>query len=326
MIILIISNWGFITKNKLFLMLSFSIIFITLIGVINNGSNIGTIFGITNLSLALLISSQLKISNKEIISLSFLFFIFSIYWIALRPIEFNTNSHGLIALICYICSMFFITSVKNKLMKFSILVLFTVSIINTVLESESRSSLIGLMVFIILCFVLPSNLWINSAGKIVAHFFITYGSLIYVFVYVYIWKNNSSVSIEFTEKKFFTGRELIWNELWNAFKEHPILGIGSNFSLQSFFVLNVHNSIFHILTIYGGLVFFILIYQLWLFLNLYSFKKSKDNPYFKLALSGIIALSIQSYFETTLISSVFLPAILLLLIVFSSTGTKKISA
>lgn len=315
--LLVVLNKKTINKNRYQFFLVMIIIIITLIGMIANGSNVGVIFVIANFSLMLLVSSSIKISKLFMRTLSFMFMLFFLYWIIIKPEGFNTNSIGLVTFTTYIGSLFFISSIKRQSLRTSFFLLLTFVAFKAIIISKSRSCLIGFIIFFLLSYIIPKKIWLNKQILKIIYLFITIGSIGFVMIYIYMWDNNISFIIEGITKKFFSGREAIWYELWSLFKDNVIFGLGSNFNLQSHTNLNVHNSMYNILVIYGIPVFILILIQMW---KSFSFvcKDNERNKYLVISVAGFISIAIQGFFENTLISVNFIPIILFLLIVVNS--------
>lgn len=321
--ILVVSNSNKILEDKKISIIAFVTIMTAVIGIVINNSNIGTLFGVINLSIVFLISPYIQINQKIIKIFSILSFLGLIYWSFIPPEGFNTNSIGVITLVFFIFSLFVLGSIKNKIIKIPLIIFTIIISLNSIIISESRASLIGFIFFIILNFLIPYKV---LCKKIIVKFLIylvTIGSIGYVFLYIGLWKMNYSLTWSYGDKSLYTGRELIWIDLWVAFKENYLFGLGSNYQLQTHDVLNVHNSMFHILTIYGILVFMLSLTLIYYFFSEKVQYIAEDNPFFGIALSGFLSLSLQSFFETTLVSSSFTPIIIMFLIIITSLPELK---
>lgn len=321
--ILVVSNSNKIVGDKKISMIVFFIIMTAVIGIVINNSNIGTLFGVINLSIVFLISPYIQINQKIIKFFSILSFLGLIYWSFIPPEGFNTNSIGVITLVFFICSLFILGSIKRKIIKIPVIIFTIIMSLNSIITSESRASLIGFIFFIILNFLIPYKILCKKTIVKFLVYLVTLGSIGYVFLYIGLWKMNYSLAWSYSDKSLYTGRELIWIDLWAAFKENYLFGLGSNYQLQTHDVLNVHNSMFHILTIYGILVFMLSLTLIYYFFSKKVHYRVESNPFFGVALSGFLSLSLQSFFETTLVSSSFTPIIIMFLIIITSLPELK---
>ncbi|MDD2391381.1 MAG: O-antigen ligase family protein [Bacilli bacterium] len=322
LLFLVLININEIYKDNKQLFIFIFIIILTLIGMVVNNSNLGVFFVIFNFSLMLLVSSKVEFTDRFIIILSCLFLLFFFYWITLCPEGFNTNSIGLVTLVTYICSLYFIFSIKESFFKKILILLITFIAYKNVLVSESRSCFIGLISFTFLCYIIPKKMWLNNKSLKFIYLLITIGSIYFVMLYIFMWENNITFIIEGFSKNFFSGREAIWYELWNLFKLNPIFGLGSNIDLTSNSNLNVHNSMYNLLVIYGLLIFILIIIQICKHFSNISLDKNK-NKFILISFAGFISIAVQSFFENTLISVNFIPIILFLLTTANSNILKK---
>lgn len=322
---LVLININIIYKDKNQLFLTMLIIIIALIGMLVNSSNLGVLLVIVNFLLMLLVSRSIKITQSFMLTLSLMFMLLFLYWIILSPEGFNTNSIGLVALTTYIGTSFLLRSIKGKIVRESFFLVITYVVIQAIVNSKSRSSILGLIIFLLLSYVIPKKIWLNKKVQRLICLFVTIGSIGFVLFYLYMWENNISFNIEGVNKNFFSGREAIWYELLNLFKDNLIFGLGSNFNLQSHPNINVHNSMYNILVIYGIPIFVLIFIQIWKLFSFLCLDKER-NKYFVLSMAGFISIAIQSFFENTLISANFIPIILFLLIVANSTCNRNIQA
>lgn len=323
--VLVLLNVKILYKNKNQFFLTMLILIIALIGMLVNSSNLGILLVIVNFLLMLLVSGSIKISQSFMLILSLMFMLLFLYWIIISPEGFNTNSIGLVSLTTYIGSSFLLRSIKGKILRESFFLVITYAVIQSIINSKSRSSIIGLIIFLLLSYVIPKRIWLNKKVLRLICLFITIGSIGFVLFYLYMWENNISFNIEGVNKNFFSGREAIWYELMFLFKDNVIFGLGSNFDLQSHPNLNVHNSMYNILVIYGIPIFVLVFIQIWRRFSFLSLDKER-NKYFVISMAGFISIAIQSFFENTLISANFIPIILFLLIVANSTCNRNTQA
>lgn len=213
--------------------------------------------------------------------------------------NFNTNSIGLITLIAGFCVIgglieFYSDKKWCALVQLIILLLSVVQIV----RFKGRGSLVGWGVFIVLRYLIPKTWWKKSKFCMLIYAAWTAGSL--AFVSAYIWLSSFVSDYTVAGKRLFTSREKIWEELWKAFIESPITGTGNNISLESWSAVNVHNSIYNILIVYGVGVFILaMVYLLWKYSSIC--KTMINKKLFIMVLPGITAVFIESYFETTLL-------------------------
>lgn len=297
LVALFINNFKEIYKNnRNTLILVCLLILNVLIGCVINNSGLGSVWIITELYLIILNASSINLSKVVIKYLSLILGIFGIYFATLSE-GFNTNTYGYITLVLSLFLIYYFEILKKekkiKSVFLIIQILIYIFFFNFVILSESRSVLFAYLffgVYVILTRMFSKNRLIYK----VIPFFIILGQLIFVFIYVQLWLNNIYIDFSFSDKNFYSGREAIWYELWNVFKDNALYGIGSNYHINSFVVLNVHNSLFNILVVYG-LINFIGFLILFLKFVLNSSKKNKYNFIF------LLTLVFVGYFETNLL-------------------------
>lgn len=237
-------------------------------------------------------------------------------------IEFNTNTVAFSYLVCgiYLILLLPINKLLNKLL-FFIIVLLTVQ---GIIISDSRTSLIAYFIFLLLTFC-PSSIFQKKIFYNSISIILTFGSLIYVFFYLYCYNNRIDISniFFFSSKTVFSGREIIWNEVLNLFVKTPFIGIGSNFSLRFADSTSIHNSILNLLVIYGVIIFLPTI--LILFKYLFSIRQYISNPIVKKSIVAYWTFLIVAYTETCLVQEAFASSLSLIIAYSTLRNVYKIS-
>lgn len=310
-----------VSKKGIDIYILFCLVIIVLINAIFSNSGIGSIIVIINMILMVTNFKHIVVTKKIIEFISFGMFMFLIYYIYVLPDNFNTNSVGYIILLSTIYTNIFLLSRKKLKILIPIVILVSV---NAVLLTESRGALVGIIFFFIFSYVIPIKM-IGSKRLIkILFLLLSLGSILFTLLYVYMYRNNINLNLPFINKPLYSGRELIWSELLNKYSEHPFIGIGSNYQITSYQVLNIHNSMLNILVIYGTAVFalFVIILGSRL-INLSTFVSL--NNQIKISLAGFLSLLCVGFFETNLLtaSNIF-PAYFLLVVGFSLSNSKNI--
>ncbi|TNP23056.1 hypothetical protein FH036_23195 [Bacillus sp. CD3-5] len=299
-------------KDMLFLLIS--IIFIMMNAILSD-SNVGGIIVISNILLMMVLFKYILISEKYIILISFVMFMFFLFFNYSQHIGYNPNSIGYIVFLTFVYSNFYL--IKYKVSKL-ILPLISIAALYAISLTDNRGSLIALIMFLLLSYFVPAKIWGNKYVFSILTILLTVGSIAFVFTYVFMWKNNIILEMSWSDKSFYTGREFIWSELVEGFKNHPIIGLGTNYHIMSNSNLNIHNSMFNVLVVYGVPVF---LFTTMLILN--RLKSLSNyiliNKNVRIAVSGFLSVLLVGFFETNLLwSTNNFPALFLLVIAFSS--------
>lgn len=185
----------------------------------------------------------------------------------------------------------------------------SILIISGILLSESRMALAAYSFYIILR-ITPIKILERKSVLLLLILMLTIGSLVYVFVYTYVWWNDVDISLfedisaEKTNKHVYSGRQLIWLEVYNLILEYPLLGFGSKFQLQSFSSMNIHNSILAMIGIYGGIIGGLCIYLL--IKVTYSLRSFLDDNIVRNCFCGFCASLLMGFNETYLLNYSFI--------------------
>ncbi len=276
-----------------------AIIFINLIvGSLINNTGFGSLLTMIDLYILIIFYNKIYV-RKEILNIIIsTFFVVQFIYLLMPKEYYNPNTLGYRYFIMSVFTVIFFNNIKSNkksLKLFYLLIL----IMNFILmyQTESRGSLLGFFVFILFLFILKFVKYKSVINIIV--YAIVIGSIIFPLIYVYMWNNNIKVQIDYSDKNFYSGRQVIWSKILREFKEKPMYGVGSNFKFEDQDKLNVHNSLFAILTIYGGINFLFFIFMFLHFLKSINAKRTTQNS--DIAFAGIIGMIVVGYFETNLI-------------------------
>ena len=204
-----------------------------------------------------------------------------------------------------------------------LMVIILIKGIQLTLYHRGRGSFIMLIIFVIFRFVIPAKWWKNKAFYRAVCIFATFGSLLFVGIYVAVGMMGVNFRIPFFYKNMFSGREAIWLEFWNLFRAKPLTGIGTNVTITSFFEFNVHNAMYNILVIHGILVFAATLFLVFRRLNIIH-KTAYDKGVSFAAVSALFAVFIESFFDVDLIWTDYSLNLLMLLIA-AHMGSEGIS-
>lgn len=301
-------------KNRDFNFIIF-IILISIFSLFLSHSRPGAILNITNFCMIWYLSDKWSLNCHQVKMLWFCIVFILFQWITI-PAEINSNT---ISSVCYISLLatlagceYYITNCKMRsYCEFIGLIIVLVQ----VLRFHGRGSLIALLSYIFIRYILSHNILRSFKFYEFMCLITTLGSLLFVFLYTTLWRiTGADFEMPIFNKPLFSGREAIWYELWGLFKNQPFIGTGSNLVLKSWENVNVHNSIYNILIIYGVFVF--IVAMIFLLTKLFSlWKKYHREPIFIPVISGIFAVFMECYFEMNLFWTpivflwLFLPAL-----------------
>lgn len=175
--------------------------------------------------------------------------------------------------------------------------------------SETRSCMVAYLFFLIMC-ILPPIFYDKKYVLLVGSLLLTVGSLLYVYLYVYMWQQSVvdadvvSLIVEDTGKDLFSGRQRIWEECLGLINENFFWGTGSKITLRSFYIVNIHNSILNFFVVYGSIVGFLIIYMICRIIceyRIYAHDKRIHD-----CISAYFSILIVSIFETNLLVFAFI--------------------
>lgn len=216
----------------------------------------------------------------------------------LNHVGFNPNLSAQIILYCAIYINILGERIGiNKTHKALINFIFLFGIIFT----ESRSSLIA-MLFLMLMLLLGNKRLSIKKVKIIFVCIVILGISI-PYIYVNMYKNDVDLTIPFTKKDLYTGREVIWSNIYEYMKESDnlLFGIGSKQALGDRYIdtIDAHNIYLAALNNYGiiATIIFYTAIIIGIFKGINLIDK-KEN--FKI-IAGFISIFICGFFENPIV-------------------------
>lgn len=316
--VLLLVNIKKYSKNQLLLVII--IMLISTFSLIMNEGGLGSLVSLYNLLIGILVFSHIKISNKNkiiiIVMMSLLFVKYCYlsvnnYFNNIYYNGFNSNTVAQIIMFsCLVISSF----MRSKKCKKIYIVLLNIVTAYFILKAQSRGALLGIIVYVI--FLLIDRKKVKKSEIEFIFILIILIGTIFPIVYANMYKNGVNFEIPLINKSLYSGREAIYLDIFNAFKDNKIsifTGIGSNFQLTHYATLNAHNMYLGLLVNFGIFSYiFVIIYLLLILLNSCDYKKIL--PFF--------AVLLDAYFETSMLWSAILmfPC---LLIMFMKMDNKK---
>lgn len=214
--------------------------------------------------------------------------VFNILYILVLKSSLNANMQSLILLATYTIGINSFSFKQKKLMWNIILCLIRIIVfiinLNYLEFLDCRSALIAFVFYNIIMLV-PKNISTKKIVLNIALFTCIVGSFIFMTYYISSWENNENIEISFSDKQFFSGRELIWSYTFDELKKAPITGIGSSYGYyenSSIGLDDSHNAMLQLLKSNGIIVFsviIILIIKNYKYILIYGNTEDKFNIY-----------------------------------------------
>lgn len=292
--ILFLNEKSKIVNNSKNILLFIGIMFISLISVVFNNGGMGSLFNILSFMLGVLIFNNIIIDKKKykfLIGVSCALFLYMFYlsfsvWDSyLRGISFlNPNSVAL-----YLLFSAFVLDSNFKNWKIS-LFLFPLCIYGIYL-TECRSAIFACIIYLLITrFSLIRN-FVFKYKKSILYALVFLGT-IFPLIYIYLYKNGITISLSFSDKSLYTGREVLWMNMLASLKNEPyslLFGLGTNYVTEIGVITNFHNWYFGVLFTFGILNYFL--YFIFLIYNISSKSDIKT-------LASFIAVFIMGFFES----------------------------
>lgn len=286
-------------------MLSVIFVFVT-------GSGYGAIFIPTDLAMISYVTKHLRLKRRDVLIIAFAGALPVALWYSHVRWSYNFNMAGF----AFMLMAFFAMTVteligpgkpgedekaKTVIKGFFEFIIFITAFILSMLY-HSRTVMFGLVMFAVVWIIYG----IMSTNRALYGVFIsaaTVGSVLFTGLYVLLAGRFGGIKLLY--KDIFSGRQGIWEELWQAFFAHPVTGIGSSYELKSFEIFEVHNGMFDILTVHGVIVFILVVIMLWRMMqraggydaDLEADGLHNPNAIRRIAVSACFSMMFTSFFE-----------------------------
>lgn len=185
--------------------------------------------------------------------------------------------------------------------------IFTIIGTLTILNCQSRASMLAIVSYLAFYYLIPKRLLHKRKFlNFILVSIILIGTLI-PFIILFFYRRNIDLTLPLISKSLYTGREIIWNKIFDLLKADPfslLFGLGSQIEINQGELLVAHNSYMAIIVNFG-ICGFMIIYGF----IIYQFKKILKNVNLynyeiKLFL-GFICIFIHEFFEYTFLNPVF---------------------
>ncbi|MDO4187897.1 MAG: O-antigen ligase family protein [Lachnospiraceae bacterium] len=311
-------------KDKFFWIMAATDV-VALINLFILGSNKGCLLIVVDFMLILYLADKIEFSRKESYGILIYVAIFFFYWtIDVKGYfkGYNTNYGGLILITGFAFLMVLMQVVNEKKLKdygryvgeygrkegmrcwykrnwwYIPLYLFLIALaFNIISWYRSRTALMGLIALLAIM-IIPEKIVMEKTINTIIIVLSTVGSVLFSGLYIVIG-SMSDGGIQLFYKDLISGRNDIWSELWYAFLEKPLTGIGSSYQMKLEYMegmLEAHSAMMDILVVHGVIVFIslcaMLIYRLLGFRN-----KRCAGSVDKVLFAAVICVLITGFFE-----------------------------
>lgn len=293
-----------ISNSLIFLELT--IIALTVIDTVINGGGVGSVINLISFTFGLIAFSDATFSNGFIfINLIMNMLIWFYYtFIGSRNAynnylsgksALNSNTVGQIIMLTLIVSLLVIK--ENEYLKKHKALLVFLSVLLTLLgiwgcnSAQARGSEVAILVYFLLDNIPFAKKFVNKFSTLILSVIAILGAA-FPYYYVWLYKNNVTIDIAFSTKRFFSGRQRIWIPIINTLSENHrnfIFGVGSNGVTNSGIIENTHNWFLGTIFYFGIIVF--VLYFLFIILLVKKFNNANIVLLF-------IAIFINGFVET----------------------------
>lgn len=297
-----------------------------LINIILVKSNYGALLTVFDVSLALYLAGKLVIPDKMLAGISTFLAFFFFYWtfdVKGYFKGYNTNYGGMVLMIGFIFFFVAFYYFKEYLKKKGYVKITKYLIIweifmfawgyNIISWYRARCALMGLIVFAILL-VLPGKFIQKKWFYILMVAGVSIGAVLISVLYVWLGEMKDVFTVQIFYKDILSGREAVWRELWLAFLQKPMTGIGSAYQIQLDWmegVFEVHNGLLDILIVHGITVFVPLASLFTA--RVYRLRNMAPTRLWQIKCAGVMSVLVISFMENCFIVPPFLLCLIILM-------------
>ena len=259
-----------IIKN---LILMVAIVVLMIISTISGSGGWGAVVNAIILMANMLALSQMKFRHKQIQFISNIFLspiiallLFSgkqyAYYISSNIFDYKLNPN-VIAYLVLLCSFFAFYLINNKHKAMKSFIFFI--ILYLLFLTRARTSLIAFLLFVLLNLLNKLKLK-RKIRRTKYKYWITLLIIAYfcsIYIYAYVLPNYvPSGKLILLNKNIFSGRQIIWQEIFSLMKHNWLLGVGADYAFTDKQLYSAHNLFLGYAAIFGlpvmlGMVLFI---------------------------------------------------------------------
>lgn len=305
---------------------------ITLVNIFIVKSGIGAFFTVADVMLVMYLSDKIVMPRKWLMCTSVYIAFFYYYWtfdVKGYFKGYNTNYGGLVLITGFAFAMIVLftaqkyLSSKGKVREAKCVYIPIVFMFfwgyNIISWYRARCALLGLVVILFMV-ILPKKIWNVKWLYWLLTLGSTVGAIVISIIYILLGSIKDVFTIQVFYKDILSGRDEIWGELWSAFLQKPLTGIGSSYVMKVEWMdgmFEVHNGLLDILIVHGIVVFSLVCFMLIRRLINVQYRAT-ESVIGKVTLAGIIAMLVSSFMENFFIVPPFTLCFLILFVYIRS--------
>ncbi len=261
------------------------------------------------------LGKELVLSERQMKTLEVFFLVMYASWFVYdRAFYYNSNTGATVTVLTLFGAWFLLERISRKIsLGGFLIVIVLVRTVTLVLWHLARGAFLALALFLVFYGLVPKKVWQNRKFFRALSVFAVFGSLVFVAAYIAFSRTGINPKLPFFYKTVFSGREQIWQEIWELFRTMPLTGIGSGRALKSFFEYNIHNAMYDILAVHGIPVFILSVTVI--LIRLFGAgEEIAAHPEKRWAAAALFALFMESFIDMDLMWADYSPLLLLLLL------------
>lgn len=303
-------------------------------------SGYGAILTAADFLLICYLANKVAFDRKQTLIISGFLAFFFFYWtIDVKGYfkGYNTNYGGLVLITGFIFLMILMEIVRLFLEKkggrtaaigkwawYVVMLAFLFVGYKIIAWYRSRCALIGFLVVVIMMLI-PKKWWKSRVFYLLATLATTAGAVLVSAIYVWLALIRDRFQLQIFYKDILSGREELWQELWDAYLLQPMIGIGTRYQVQVDFMeglFEVHNGFLDLLFVHG-LVVFLVACVFFIFRMLKLRETIASDSVAKYAFAALAAMLVTSFFENYMIVPPYSIIVLVLFAIINGRTMRK---
>ncbi|MGR6836807.1 O-antigen ligase family protein [Syntrophomonas erecta] len=287
-----------------------TIIVLMIISTLMGSGGWGAIVNAVILMVNMLVLSQMKFSYKQIRIVSYIFLLpiitlllfsnkYYVHYVSSNIFDYTLNPN-VIAYLILLGSFFAFHLINNKRTAIKSFIAFIVALY-LLIGTGARTSLLAFVLFVILNLLYKRKQFrkiklAKYKSRIALMIMVSF-AIIYIYAYVlpsYVTGN----SLIILNKNLFSGRQVIWQEIFSLMKHSWLFGVGADYAFMDNRLYSAHNLFLGYASMFGVPVMLGMVIYIYKILKDCFLKNNNKNT--KYLFSIWVALLVVSMFETVL--------------------------
>lgn len=218
----------------------------------------------------------------------------------------NPNMVGMIALFSFYSLMYFCYEIRSLFLRVICISISSFICAYCMWLSECRSVLLAVVLFLLIFLLKKRPFKQITLRRIVLITQIC--SFLFVLIYLYLYSISYDIDLDIWGKSFFSGRQIVWNAVFEVVEQFPIVGSGGTiaiYSINGSQTVSAHNTVMSVLYVFG--VIPAVFYYVFLGRKYDESSRCRQNRFCQsVVLSTLIITFVESFYMDSYLCFIFM--------------------